>query len=669
MNLCYNCMSEIDESGKCQKCGYVHSENTPPHRLKPGTKLLNNRYVVGNALGEGGFGITYIGFDTRLEMRVAIKEFFPSGFVTRFVKDSATVEASNDKNDSFFKKGKEKFLYEARTIARFSEEPGIVDVRDYFEENDTAYIIMEYIEGKNLKVYMREFGVFNVQALLTLFKPVFDALEKIHNVGLIHRDISPDNLMFTKASALKLMDFGASANFDEDNTSRGAIILKPGYAPLEQYDRNGNQGPWTDIYALCATIYKCITGITPDEATVREKKDDLKKPSELGVIIPTEVENALMKGLALNVSDRFNSISELKEILYGAEIAYSDISSGNKELYIDDNFETTVIDENFIGNDEDTALLTDEPETTVLSDELETGVLNESNVETTLLEDEPETSVLQDDFEDTALLSEEPETTLLENNSEISLVEEELETDILDKKATEDTVKESLTEQDKKQSKLLVDGNEIKEKKPFNKKLLFGIIGGVLLVAVVIIVVIIATSTNKPADNTDNGNSSFSEISDNDESVDYEEDNLSSNGGYDSIDSNSAIESDNVDNDSSSYIDETDDYSSDNNNTDEEDSSIEFDNDYLTLKTEDDWTKYVSWDYVGETYNFVGFEVVLDEDDNRYYLEIDGCRTYANADVSEYENKRVKGTLKLVEIPYEEDSFELAYDIISIEEY
>lgn len=142
--------------------------------------MLSGRYFLGNALGEGGFGITYIGFDTRLEMKVAVKEFFPSGFVTRYVKDSSTVEVSNQKNSDFFNSGKDQFLREARMIARFSNESGIVDVRDFFEENGTAYIVMEFIDGKNLKVYMREHGLFSTEAILTLFRPVLEALEKIH---------------------------------------------------------------------------------------------------------------------------------------------------------------------------------------------------------------------------------------------------------------------------------------------------------------------------------------------------------------------------------------------------------------------------------------------------------------------------------------------------------
>lgn len=348
MERCYNCMNEITEGKKCSKCGFVNTEHVPSHRLKPGT-MLSGRYYLGNALGEGGFGITYIGFDTRLEMKVAVKEFFPSGFVTRYIKDSATVEVSNAKNNDFFKSGKDQFLREARMIARFSNESGIVDVRDFFEENGTAYIVMEYIEGKNLKVYMREHGLFKPDAILNLIKPIMDALEKVHSVGLIHRDISPDNIMFTKDSRLKLMDFGAAKNTDIDNTARGSIILKPGYAPPEQYRRDETQGAWTDVYALCATIYKCITGVTPDESTLRENDDNLKSISEYGgVFVNPQIEQAIMDGLNPNISKRIKSVSELKERIY-SHIYYNqqDMEDPTTALYVDDNAETMVISENF----------------------------------------------------------------------------------------------------------------------------------------------------------------------------------------------------------------------------------------------------------------------------------------------------------------------------------
>lgn len=388
MDYCFNCMNKLDGNKKCVECGYVHSDITPPHRLKPGT-ILNDRYLIGNALGEGGFGITYVGLDKRLEIKVAIKEFFPSGFVTRFIEDSLTVEPSNENNSNFFKKGKDEFLREARTLALFSNENGIVDVRDFFDQNGTAYIVMGFIDGKNLKTYMREYGVFNYKVILNLIKPIIESLEKIHKTGLIHRDISPDNIMFTKTSSLKLMDFGAAANFDNGNKSRGAIILKPGYAPIEQYKNDGNQGPWTDIYALCATLYKCVTGITPDDAISRNDNDNLKPPSILGLSIPKSIEDAIMAGLEIDYTNRIKNATELMSRLYKDKtILVFDDEENNSDLYIDDNIETAVINENYIDygksftNDSEETTLLDE-ETSLLSEETtvleETSVLNENN--------------------------------------------------------------------------------------------------------------------------------------------------------------------------------------------------------------------------------------------------------------------------------------------------
>ncbi|MGN1130563.1 MAG: protein kinase [Ruminococcus sp.] len=496
-------MNEVDSSGKCKKCGYVHTDNTPPHRLKPGARLQNDRYLVGNALGEGGFGITYIGFDTRLETKIAIKEFFPSGFVTRYVNDSTKVEVSNMKNSDFFKYGKDRFLQEARTVARFTNESGIVNVRDYFEENGTAYIVMEYIDGKNLKIYMREHGVFKQQDILALMKPIFDALEKIHNSGLIHRDISPDNIMFTKDSTLKLMDFGASQNIDLDNTTRGTIILKPGYAPPEQYQRDGNQGTWTDVYALCATMYKCITGITPDEAIIRAKNDELKRISEIGIKISSKIEEAIIGGLELDFSKRIQNISDLKQRIYG-DTNPSAFESGdeNLDLYIDDNSETMVIGENFGGVLESA----DECQINDFQDENEeTGLLNES------IDENEETGLLSesiDENEETGLLSES--------------IDENEETDLLNESIDEC---DSTSNSEMSENQLAEKTDNTQNKKGTIKMFIVGVVFVVVGLTALILLFNIITSLNKAdnsrsynyltyGDNSDIQNSNISKASD-----------------------------------------------------------------------------------------------------------------------------------------------------------
>ncbi|MBR2714948.1 MAG: protein kinase [Ruminococcus sp.] len=308
-NYCYNCMSEIKEAGFCTKCLKDNNIKTPAHHLLPGT-LLNGRYLIGFALGEGGFGITYIGLDTILDIKVAVKEYYPNGYVNRNHENSSEIITSTEKQREFFLKGKDRFLMEARSIAKFSQEKGIVDVRDYFEENSTAYIIMEYLDGVTLAKHCKQNGVMNPKELFTLMLPVMKSLEKMHNAGVVHRDISPDNVMYMKNGTLRLMDFGSARYYTNDEKLM-SVMLKQGYAPEEQYRKNGKQGPWTDIYGMCATMYRCITGKVPDDALDRLYEDNLKTPSQLGIKIEKSLEAVLMHGLAVHRSNRYTDMNEM----------------------------------------------------------------------------------------------------------------------------------------------------------------------------------------------------------------------------------------------------------------------------------------------------------------------------------------------------------------------
>ena len=300
---CYNCMQKLGDSPVCGSCGYDNnnpSEVSPYHML-PGS-VLANKYLVGNVLGEGGFGITYIGLDTVLSKRVAIKEFYPSGAANRTNSVSEKVIVTKGK-ESFFTKGVQRFLFEAKNVAAFYDEEGVVDVLDYFQANGTAYIVMEYVDGETLKHHVNTEGRFEADKLITLLLPVMKSLSYMHTKGIIHRDISPDNIMLTKRGKMKLMDFG-SARYYTNEEREMSVILKQGFAPEEQYRRNGEQGPYTDVYALCATIYACITGSIPDDSLDRLANDTLKPPSKLGVQMLPHQERALMHGLALRSKDR-----------------------------------------------------------------------------------------------------------------------------------------------------------------------------------------------------------------------------------------------------------------------------------------------------------------------------------------------------------------------------
>lgn len=313
---CYKCMGELNEDNYCNNCGEVTVPQTISHLLVPGT-ILNNKFLIGNSIGEGGFGITYIGFDTTLNIRVAIKEYFPSNYANRDNRYSNDVLPVSQNYESFYQREKSKFLDEARNLAKFSNENGIVQVRDFFEENNTAYIVMEYLDGITLRDYISVNGVMDAETVFSLMKPVMQSLIKIHENHIIHRDISPDNIMFIPETQLKLMDFGSARQFSEENNTK-TILYKSGYAPIEQHKTNGEQGPWTDVYGLCATIYKCITGIPPEDSIDRYMNDNLKSPSELGINIPLQLERILMYGLAVNHSDRCQTITELLDLTNNA---------------------------------------------------------------------------------------------------------------------------------------------------------------------------------------------------------------------------------------------------------------------------------------------------------------------------------------------------------------
>ena len=301
------------------------------HCLRKGTRLIG-RYTIEGVLGQGGFGITYLGMDELHKKKVAIKEFFPQGIVTRNIEyeDTVTVTLVGEKEN--YDKGKERFLKEAQTMAMFSKDKGIVKALDFFEINNTTYIVMEYLEGVTLKQYLRENERIDAEDLVELLVPLIEALDEIHSQGLIHRDISPDNIMVLPDGRIKLMDFGAARDYTEFGEKSLSIVLKPGYAPPEQYQTHGVQGPWTDIYALCATMYKCITGENPPDAIDRVIDDHLKKISEFGIVIPPQEEAAIIKGMSVSAKDRYQDIKDLCEDLYGG---YEETSvSENKESEI-----------------------------------------------------------------------------------------------------------------------------------------------------------------------------------------------------------------------------------------------------------------------------------------------------------------------------------------------
>lgn len=313
--ICISCMNELESfTDACPFCGFSEAQyETKPYQLQP-RSILNGKYLIGRTIGEGGFGVTYVGWDLNLDIKVAIKEYYPNGIASRDNTQTTVIPYAGESAE-FFNSGKEKFLSEAQKLAHFSNLPGIVCVKDFFLENNTAYIVMEFIEGETLKSYLEKFGgQMPFDQLANLLKPVIESLGVVHREGIIHRDISPDNIMIAYTGEVKLIDFGAARNLSGDKSM--GIVLKPNYSPEEQYRSAGELGPWTDIYSICATIYRALTGILPQEALDRVNADQLVPPSALGVEIPQPAEQALMKGLSIRAADRYADIESFLEHFY-----------------------------------------------------------------------------------------------------------------------------------------------------------------------------------------------------------------------------------------------------------------------------------------------------------------------------------------------------------------
>ncbi|MGN1197845.1 MAG: FHA domain-containing serine/threonine-protein kinase [Acetatifactor sp.] len=276
----------------------------------PMDTIIHGRYLVGRVLGVGGFGITYQGQDLNSGAFVAIKEYFPNGMVTR-TPGTTVVEKAN--KYEMFEKGKAKFLQEARIIYHFQNEH-ILSIYSLFEENRTAYYVMEFLEGKDLKQYLQsKGGKIKWSELKYIVFQIMDALECIHKEGIIHRDISPDNIYLCSDNNAKLIDFGTARNVNEEKTC--SIIIKKGYAPPEQYMTSGKQGAFTDIYALGGTIYRALTGKVPTDALERVHGEIISTIKQLEPDAPEYVSKAVAKAMSLDESERFQSVIEFKEAL------------------------------------------------------------------------------------------------------------------------------------------------------------------------------------------------------------------------------------------------------------------------------------------------------------------------------------------------------------------
>ena len=286
--------------------------------LKPGV-ILKERYKIEEVIGAGGFGITYRAWDPLLQSYVAIKEYYPSGIATRSA-DSSKVCVPVGQEQREYHRGRIRFLKEAQDVARFQSEPNIVSIYDYLEENDTAYMVMEYLHGCTLKQYIREHGGWlDTDHILHICLSVLDALAVVHKAGMIHRDISPENIFICEDLTVKLIDFGAAKQVYLDGEQTMSVVLKPGYAPPEQYAKKDKQGPWTDIYALGATLYFAATGEKPEESFGRVLEDTIKPVCEVNPEIPRAMSQVIMRAMSVKIEDRYQTVEAMREALLAGE--------------------------------------------------------------------------------------------------------------------------------------------------------------------------------------------------------------------------------------------------------------------------------------------------------------------------------------------------------------
>lgn len=326
MTYCMGCMKAFpkgkDKRSTCPLCGFsLESYDRAPRCIRLGS-ILKERYLIGRVLGEGSFGITYIGRDMLLDQIVAIKEYFPINHVSRDMLEEEsdtgnTVYVYAGDEDESYKNGLEKFYNEAKILAKFHGIAGVVSVIYFFYANGTAYLVMEYVDGITLKEYIKEHGPIAGERVLQMIHPVIKALSAIHKTGIIHRDISPDNILVNQKEELVLIDFGSARAERQTMTQSMTVLFKRGYTPEEQYRGRGNWGAWSDVYSLCATMYFMLTGIVPNESIERMIHDDIKLLRDMPHIrLSATEEDAIMRGMAVKANRRFQSMESLEAALY-----------------------------------------------------------------------------------------------------------------------------------------------------------------------------------------------------------------------------------------------------------------------------------------------------------------------------------------------------------------
>ena len=314
--FCPHCMTEHETGvGACPACGGDMMATNEPFQLPAGKILVSpngNQYLAGRVLGSGGFGITYVSREMNSGRLCAVKEFFPIRCQPQHQADGSVYVPAQ--SEELFYNGMKNFLLEAQTLSSLAHIPSVVKIQDYFEANGTAYTVMEYLKGETLQQHLKAHGTEPFSMLISQMRPLLKDMQAMHDAGVVHRDVAPDNIVMLPDGSFRLIDFGC-ARFWEDGKSM-TVMLKPGFCPPEQYLRHG-QGPFTDVYGLCATLYYCITGQVPLDAPNRLEEDALARPSSLGAKISAQHEAALLRGLNPQPKERTQSVTQLMQEMEG----------------------------------------------------------------------------------------------------------------------------------------------------------------------------------------------------------------------------------------------------------------------------------------------------------------------------------------------------------------
>lgn len=310
--ICESCFCEICGEEICHHCGFNKSEYTPdPMVLPMGTKL-KDKIIIGKVMGKGGFGITYLGYDLRMDKIIAVKEYYPNGLVYREYMGTE-LSVIDSKAAETFEQGAQKFYTEAEMVSQFNGNPNIMGVYDYFRTNNTVYLVMEYLSGMTLKNYVKKHGKLSDGQALYVMDKIAAALSITHSAGVLHRDISPDNIMICRDGKVKLIDFGAARQIMAESSSNLTVVMKHGYTPIEQYTKKGKQGAWTDIYSLGVSIYYALTKVILEDPYSRTDNDSEFYENKHG--INSSIWEILKKCTMINASDRYGNAIDLRKAL------------------------------------------------------------------------------------------------------------------------------------------------------------------------------------------------------------------------------------------------------------------------------------------------------------------------------------------------------------------